>query len=229
MLFESKVFNILLNLIVNTSSKLHIFMQRFFQHFELLQKACIPDNITYDSYEQSTRLARISVGILNFKKVMEVCTLMYKKLNSPFYVLQNLVTYNCFKDAQKIAKELKSSFSNDPEKLVELQRIEQVAEHNSVALNLIHKVGGLDPSLKISFEFNHHPYFGTALVKRSWSFLISIGLFSLVSLFSRRFAARNVVKVMKPKPSSFGTLSEIYVFFLSSHFLIPFVIHTLLR
>uniref|UniRef100_A0A9I9CYP6 N-alpha-acetyltransferase 35, NatC auxiliary subunit n=1 Tax=Cucumis melo TaxID=3656 RepID=A0A9I9CYP6_CUCME len=134
------------HMIAQSPSPFNSEYERFFQHFELLQKACIPDNITYDSYEQSTRLARISVGILNFKKVME-----------------NLVTYNCFKDAQKIAKELKSSFSNDPEKLVELRRIEQVAEHNSVALNLIHKVGGLDPSLKISFEFNHHPYFGTAL------------------------------------------------------------------
>lgn len=92
---------------------------------------------------------------------------MWKKNSTIPFALQNLVTYNCFKDAQKIAKEVKSSFSNDPEKLAELRRIELVAEHNSVALNLIHKVGALDPSLKISFEFNHHPYFGTALVKRS--------------------------------------------------------------
>ncbi|XP_038878365.1 N-alpha-acetyltransferase 35, NatC auxiliary subunit isoform X1 [Benincasa hispida] len=127
------------HMIAQSPSPFNSEYERFSQHFELLQKACIPDNITFDSYEQSTCLARIS----------------------------DLVTYNCFKDAQKIAKELKSSFSNDPEKLVELRRIEQVAEHNSVALNLIHKVGGLDPSLKISFEFNHHPYFGTALVKRS--------------------------------------------------------------
>ncbi|XP_023002807.1 N-alpha-acetyltransferase 35, NatC auxiliary subunit isoform X1 [Cucurbita maxima] len=127
------------HMIVQSPSPFNSEYERFFQHFELLQKACIPDNITFDSYEQSTRLARIS----------------------------NLVTYNCFKDAQKIAKEVKSSFSNDPEKLAELRRIELVAEHNSVALNLIHKVGALDPSLKISFEFNHHPYFGTALVKRS--------------------------------------------------------------
>lgn len=76
--------------------------------------------------------------------------------------------YNYFKDAQRIAKEVKSSFSNDPEKLAELRKIEQVAEHNSIALNLICRVGALDRSLKVSFEFSHHPYFATAVVKRSW-------------------------------------------------------------
>lgn len=75
--------------------------------------------------------------------------------------------YNYFKDAQRIAKEVKSSFSNDPDKLAELRRLEQVAEHNSVALNVICRVGAVDPSLKVSFEFNHHPYFATAVVKRS--------------------------------------------------------------
>lgn len=75
--------------------------------------------------------------------------------------------YNYFKDAQRIAKEVKSSFSNDPDKLAELRRLEQVAEHNSVALNVIYRVGAVDPSLKVSFEFNHHPYFATAVVKRS--------------------------------------------------------------
>lgn len=78
--------------------------------------------------------------------------------------------YNYFKDAQRIAKEVKSSFSSDPDKLVELRRLEQVAEHNSVALNIICRLGALDSSLKVSFEFNHHPYFATAVVKRSWKY-----------------------------------------------------------
>lgn len=80
---------------------------------------------------------------------------------------QNLVRYDHFKDAQKIVKEVKSSFSNNPEKSAELRRLEQVAEHNSIALNIISRAGALDPSLKVSFEFNHHPYFATAVVKRS--------------------------------------------------------------
>ena len=75
--------------------------------------------------------------------------------------------YNYFKDAQRIAKEVKSSFSNDPDRLAELRRLEQVAEHNSVALNLICQLGALDPSLKVSFEFSHHPFFATAVVRRS--------------------------------------------------------------
>lgn len=74
---------------------------------------------------------------------------------------------NCFKDAQRIAKELRSSFSHDPEKMAELRRIEQVAEHNGVALNLICRLGTLEPSLKIYLEFSHHPYFATVVVKRS--------------------------------------------------------------
>lgn len=75
--------------------------------------------------------------------------------------------YNYFKDAQRIVKEIKSSFSNDPDRLAELRRLEQVAEHNAVALNLICRVGALDPSLKVSLEFSYHPYFATIIVKRS--------------------------------------------------------------
>lgn len=75
--------------------------------------------------------------------------------------------HNCFKDALRIAKELRSSFSHDPERVAELQRIEQVAEHNGVALNLICRIGTLEPSLKVSFEFSHHPFFATVVVKRS--------------------------------------------------------------
>ncbi|XP_050212804.1 uncharacterized protein LOC126664455 [Mercurialis annua] len=113
--------------------------ERFIQHFELLQKACIPDHYSYPSYKESTSHASFST----------------------------IVMYNYFKDAQKIAKEVKSSFSNDPDRLAELRRLEQVAEHNSVALNLICGIGTLDPSLKVSFEFIHHPCFATAVVKRS--------------------------------------------------------------
>ncbi|GLT29662.1 hypothetical protein SLA2020_045130 [Shorea laevis] len=113
--------------------------EKFVQHFELLQKACIPDHVTYQSFKECTTYARFST----------------------------LVMYNYFKDAQRIAKEIKNNFSNDPERSAELRSLEQVAEHNSVALNIISRVGALDPSLKVSFEFSHHPYFATAVVKRS--------------------------------------------------------------
>nr|XP_034918787.1 N-alpha-acetyltransferase 35, NatC auxiliary subunit-like isoform X2 [Populus alba] len=113
--------------------------ERFIQHFELLQKACIPDLISYPSFKESTSRARFS----------------------------SLVMCNYFKDAQKIAKEVKSSFLNDPDRLAELCILEQVAEHNSVALNVISRVGAHDPSLKVSFEFIHHPCFATVVVKRS--------------------------------------------------------------
>lgn len=114
-------------------------LERFNQHFELLQKASIPDHMSFFSYEESTMNTRLS----------------------------NPVMLNCFKDAQRIAKELRSSFSHDPEKMAELRRIEQVAEHNGVALNLICRLGTLEPSLKIYLEFSHHPYFATVVVKRS--------------------------------------------------------------
>lgn len=81
--------------------------------------------------------------------------------------MQTLHMYNYFKDAQKIAKELKSSFSGNPDRLAELRRIEQVAEHNAIALNLICRLGSLDPSLKVYFEYSHHSHFATAVVKRS--------------------------------------------------------------
>ncbi|GLU09637.1 hypothetical protein SLE2022_264860 [Rubroshorea leprosula] len=113
--------------------------EKFVQHFELLQKACIPDHVTYQSFKECTTYARFST----------------------------LVMYNYFKDAQRIAKEIKNNFSNDPERSAELRSLEQVAEHNSVALSIISRVGALDPSLKVSFEFSHHPYFATAVVKRS--------------------------------------------------------------
>ncbi|KAF5742014.1 Acetyltransferase putative isoform 1 [Tripterygium wilfordii] len=113
--------------------------ERFIQHFELLLKSCVPDHISYSSFQESTSYVRLST----------------------------LVRYNYFKDAHRIAKEVRSSFSNDPEKLAELKRLEQVAEHNGIALNIICREGTLDPSLKLSFEFIHHPYLATAVIKRS--------------------------------------------------------------
>ncbi|XP_021760739.1 uncharacterized protein LOC110725582 isoform X4 [Chenopodium quinoa] len=113
--------------------------ERFVQHFEHLQKACLPDHISYHSYKDYTAQARLST----------------------------LVTYNHFKDAQKIVKELKKSFANDPDKMAELRSIEQVAERNNIAINVINRVGALDATLKISLEFTYHPIFAVAVVKRS--------------------------------------------------------------
>uniref|UniRef100_A0A7N1A2U2 N-alpha-acetyltransferase 35, NatC auxiliary subunit n=1 Tax=Kalanchoe fedtschenkoi TaxID=63787 RepID=A0A7N1A2U2_KALFE len=113
--------------------------ERFMQHFDLLQKASIPDRVSYVSFKECTAYANIST----------------------------LPMYNYFKDAQKLAKELKGNFSNDSDRMSELRKLEQVAEHNSVALNLISRLGNLDSSLKVSLEFNHHPYFATVVVKRS--------------------------------------------------------------
>ncbi|KAL0013692.1 hypothetical protein SO802_000761 [Lithocarpus litseifolius] len=127
------------HMILQSRNPFNTEQERFFQHFELLQKACIPDHVSFHSFRESTTYARLST----------------------------LVMYNYFKDAQRIAKEAKSSFSNDPHKLAELRKIEQVAEHNSIALHVISRVGALDPTLKASFEFSHHPYFATAVVKRS--------------------------------------------------------------
>ncbi|GAB2300291.1 hypothetical protein Dimus_034327 [Dionaea muscipula] len=113
--------------------------ERFIQHFEHLQKACLPDHISYISFKEWTARASLST----------------------------LVTYNHFKDAQRIAKELKNIFANDPDRMAELRHVEQVAEHNSIALNVISQVGSLDPTLKVSFEFTYHPFFAVAIVKRS--------------------------------------------------------------
>lgn len=113
--------------------------ERFIQHFEFLQKACVPDHASYYSFREYTAHAQFDT----------------------------LIMCNYFKEAQRIAKDLRSSFSNDANKLTELRHIEQVAEHNGIAFNLISRLGSLDPSLKVSFEFNHHPHFATAVVKRS--------------------------------------------------------------
>ncbi|XP_027920615.1 N-alpha-acetyltransferase 35, NatC auxiliary subunit isoform X3 [Vigna unguiculata] len=110
----------------------------FIQQFELLQKACVPDHVSYATFKESTVHANFDT--------LAIC--------------------DYFKEAQKIAKEVKSSFSNDPDTMAELRRIEQVAERNSIALNVC-RAGALDPKLKVSFAFSHHPFYATATVKRS--------------------------------------------------------------
>ncbi|XP_073062538.1 uncharacterized protein [Primulina eburnea] len=113
--------------------------ERFIQHFELLQKASLPNHASYFSFRETTDHVHF----------------------------HTLAMHNCFKDAQKIAKELQANFAGDPERMAELRRLQQVAEHNDVALNLLRRLGTLDPSLRISFEFIHHPHFAVASVKRS--------------------------------------------------------------
>ncbi|XP_031483391.1 uncharacterized protein LOC116252912 isoform X2 [Nymphaea colorata] len=113
--------------------------ERFFQHFDLLLKARVPDGVSYPLFKDST-------AHVNFSAI---------------------VRYNYFRDIQRISKELRGTFSGDPERLSELRQIEQVAEHNRIALNVIHQVGACDPSLEISFVFGHHTCFAVAMVKRA--------------------------------------------------------------
>lgn len=155
--------------------------QRFSQHFELLQKASIPDHVSYPAFIESTTHARFSVSKTVRTLFIHWLWLPWPERGIYFShsLPQNLLMYNYFKDAQRIAKEVKNSFSNEPEKSAELRRLEQVAEHNSVALNVICRVGALDPSLKVSFEFNHHPFLATAVVKRSWK--VSVSVVSVIS------------------------------------------------
>ncbi|AEC06164.1 MAK10 homologue [Arabidopsis thaliana] len=109
--------------------------EKFIQHFELLQKASLPEYDAYESFSKSTSHAR----------------------------LDYLPMYEYFHDAQKIAKDIKVGYANDPDKLAEVTGLEKVAERNIVAVNLFCQ----DRSLKVSFEFTHHPYFATAVVRRS--------------------------------------------------------------
>nr|BAD36037.1 natC N(alpha)-terminal acetyltransferase, Mak10 subunit-like [Oryza sativa Japonica Group] len=112
---------------------------RFIQHFDLLQKARLPEHITYYSFRESASHASIA----------------------------DLTKYNFFKEIHKITPSLRGSFASEPEKLAEIRQIEQVAEHNRIALNIISQVGAGDPSLRVSFEFTHHPHFAVAVVRRS--------------------------------------------------------------
>lgn len=86
-------------------------------------------------------------------------------MNSLYF--QSIVKDNYFKEAQRIITSLRGSFASNPGKLIELQQLEQVAEHNRVALNVINQIGAHDPSLRVSFEFIHHPHFAIAVIKRS--------------------------------------------------------------
>lgn len=113
--------------------------ERFIQHFDLLQKARLPEHITYYSFRESASHASIA----------------------------DLTKYNFFKEIHKITPSLRGSFASEPEKLAEIRQIEQVAEHNRIALNIISQVGAGDPSLRVSFEFTHHPHFAVAVVRRS--------------------------------------------------------------
>ncbi|KAL9255140.1 N-alpha-acetyltransferase 35, NatC auxiliary subunit-like protein [Drosera capensis] len=113
--------------------------ERFLQHFEHLQKACLPDNITYISFKECTARASLS----------------------------GVITSNHFKDAQRIVVELNNSFANGPDRMSELRQIELIAECKSMALNIIGRVGSVDPTLKVSFEFMLHPASAVAIVKRS--------------------------------------------------------------
>ncbi|XP_068647508.1 uncharacterized protein [Aristolochia californica] len=113
--------------------------ERFIQHFDLLQKAHVPDQISYVLFKKSTFETQ-------FASVMK---------------------YNYFGDVQRISKELRGSFASDPDRLAELRQIEQVAEHNRIALNVIHQAGALDRSLNVTLEFSHHPCFAVAVVRRS--------------------------------------------------------------
>ncbi|KAJ0960348.1 hypothetical protein J5N97_001832 [Dioscorea zingiberensis] len=113
--------------------------ERFIQHFELLQKAHVPDHISYYLFKESTIHASIPI----------------------------VVKHNYFREAQRISTSLRGSFSGDPGRMQELRRIDQVSEHNRIALNVINKVSTHDPSLSVTFEFTHHPFFAVAVVKRS--------------------------------------------------------------
>lgn len=113
--------------------------ERFVQHFELLQKAHVPEHISYHIFMKSTENARI----------------------------RNVAELNYFREAQRLTSSLKGSFSGHPDRLLELRQIEQVAEHNRIALNVINQAGSQVSSLKVSLEFTHHPFFATATVRRS--------------------------------------------------------------
>lgn len=67
--------------------------------------------------------------------------------------------YKIFKEIEKIIPSSKGTFASRPEKLAELRQIEQVADHNRIAINIIDHVGVGDPLLRASFEFTHHHQF----------------------------------------------------------------------
>ncbi|KAJ4792597.1 hypothetical protein LUZ62_043843 [Rhynchospora pubera] len=113
--------------------------ERFIQHFELLLRAHLPEQISFSSFHESILHARVS----------------------------DVVRCDYFKEIQRITTSLKGSFAEVPEKLSEIRQIEQVAERNRIALNIINQLGASDTSLRVSFELTHHPYFAVVVVKRS--------------------------------------------------------------
>ncbi|KAG8072796.1 hypothetical protein GUJ93_ZPchr0006g46170 [Zizania palustris] len=113
--------------------------ERFIQHFDLLQKARLPEHIAYYSFKESASRA----------------------------FMADVMKCNFFNEVQKIIPSLRGRFASEPEKLAEIHQLEQVAEHNRIALNIISQVGAGDPSLRVSFEFTHHRHFAVAVVKVS--------------------------------------------------------------
>ncbi|CAA6669967.1 unnamed protein product [Spirodela intermedia] len=113
--------------------------ERFNQHFDLLQKAHLPEGVSYELYKESIAHADIS----------------------------NIRNCHYFLDAQKIVAALRGRLGNEAGRLAELQQIEQVAEHNRIALSVIDRVGPSDPSLRVTLEFDRHPCFAVAAIKRS--------------------------------------------------------------
>lgn len=58
------IISALVLLMLNFTKFITSFVQRFIQHFDLLQKACIPDHAPYPSFNESTTHARLSVSNL---------------------------------------------------------------------------------------------------------------------------------------------------------------------
>jgi N-alpha-acetyltransferase 35, NatC auxiliary subunit len=82
-------------------------------------------------------------------------------------LFQDVVRCDYFKEIQRITTSLKGSFADAPEKLLEIRKIEQVAERNRIAANVINQLGASDPSLRVSLELTHHPHFAVVVVRRS--------------------------------------------------------------
>ncbi|KAL5985708.1 hypothetical protein ACLOJK_027695 [Asimina triloba] len=134
---------------------------------------------------------------------------------------ETLIKCNYFGDAQRISKELRGSFSSDPDRLAELRQIEQVAEHNRIALNVIHQAGSHDPSLKVSFEFSHHPCFAVAV--KNLSFFSSAHQFWILheaspNVESFDLHANGSLLTFVPDQMKQFKLGKVLVVALASHF-----------
>ena len=83
-------------------------------------------------------------------------------------MIQNIGSYyHYFLDAQKIVATIRGRLGEGDAMFLELQQIEQVAEHNRIALNVLDRLGPSDPALRVTLEFDRHPCFGVAAIKRS--------------------------------------------------------------